>query len=145
MPPCRLSTERCSRAALQSGGVTTSVAARSRRADRRLQRETNSCQYRCPLWQRSDLICWTWRCSVWSNHHALAEQVHGRTIPKRTPWHCYCYCYCILPFSIPFFRWDASVIGQRPLLEVSRRLRVSRFCPRSPRWAPHSGRFDQRV
>jgi hypothetical protein len=27
----------------------------------------------------------------------------------------------------------------------SRRLRVSRFCPRSPRRAPHSGRFDQRV
>lgn len=27
----------------------------------------------------------------------------------------------------------------------SRRLRVSRFCPRSPCKAPHSGRFDQRV
>ena len=53
----------CWRAALRSGRVTTFAAARSRRVDRGRRRGINSCQYRCPSWQRSDWICWTWLCS----------------------------------------------------------------------------------
>ena len=35
-----------------------------RRADQGRRRGPNSCQYRCPSWQRSRLICRTWRRSV---------------------------------------------------------------------------------
>ena len=45
------------------GRVTISAAARSRRADRGRRHGTNSCRYRCPSWQRSNWIGWTWQCS----------------------------------------------------------------------------------
>src|SRR5499427_420198 len=62
-PPCQSGTPPCWQAALRSGRVTTSAAARSRRVDRARRRGMNSCQYRCPSWQWSDWICWTWLCS----------------------------------------------------------------------------------
>src|SRR5215831_737743 len=63
-PPCQSGTPPCWQAALRSGRVTTSAAARSRRVDRARRRGMNSCQYRCPSWQWSDWICWTWLCSL---------------------------------------------------------------------------------
>src|SRR5712671_5355929 len=63
-PPCRSGTAALPQAVFRSGRVTTSAAARSRRVDRGRRRGTNSCQYQCPSWQWSRLICWTWRCSV---------------------------------------------------------------------------------
>ena len=83
--PCQSGTVACWQSAFRSGRVTTSAAARSRRADRARRRGTNSCRYRCPSWQRSQLILLDMavlRLTLApSQHHSPVGQEHGRTIP----------------------------------------------------------------